>query len=221
MKRHNTMQTHKQTAARTYRFCFGTDEYLYTFSFKGSFPEPEIHRMLEAAHSVLYAECGKAVQSYLDSHHLEYTDFCSCRTLLEHNALMAAASRLLYDASPKELYEQAGDAGEFYAVIDHQKQTDECCCEGCCLALSGTSSVENASHEYHVIGQTFRCDDFGNNLHSYFAIRRSQDKSCLNTLNVKDGCPVIATYGCVDMMALLLNINSITTLEQASELANK
>lgn len=50
------MQTHKQTAARTYHFYFGTDEDLYTFSFKGSIPETEIHRMLEAMRNALYAE---------------------------------------------------------------------------------------------------------------------------------------------------------------------
>lgn len=221
MKKQNTVKTHGQITTRTYRFCFGTDEYLHTFSFKGPISETEIHRMLEAMRNALYAECSGAAQSYLDSHRLSYENFNSGRTLLEHDAVMAAAGRLLHDASPKELYEQTGDAGEFYAVIDHQKQTDECCCEGCCLALSGTSSGQNASHEYHVIGQTFRCDGFGNNLHSYIAIRKSQDKSFLHTLDAKDGYPVIATYGCVDMMALLLNINSITTLEQAARLANK
>lgn len=221
MKKQNTVKTHGQTTTRTYRFCFGTDEYLYTFSFKGSLPEPEIHRMLEAAHSALYAECSKAFQSYLDSRHLGYTDFCSCRTLLEHNALMAAASRLLHDASPKKLYEQAGDADEFYAVIDHQKQTDGNCCEGCCLALSVTSSGENASHECHIIGQVFQCDESGDHQHSYFSIRQGRPGDCLHTLADEDGYPVIATSGCVDVVALLLNINSITTLEQASELANK
>lgn len=221
MKRHNTMQTHKQTAARTYRFDFGTDEYLYTFSFKGSIPETDIHRMLEAAHSALYAECGKAVQSYLDSRHLGYTDFCSYRTLLKHDTLMAAASRLLHDASPKELYVQAGDAGEFYAVIDHQQQTDECCCEGCCLALSVTPSGQDTSHECHIIGQVFQCGECDDKQNSYFAIRQGWPGDCLHTLADADGYPVIATSGCVDVVALLLSIDSITTPEQAARLANK
>lgn len=221
MKKHNTMQTHKQTAARTYRFCFGTDEYLYTFSFKGSLPEPEIHRMLEAMRNALYAECSVAAQSYLDSHRLSYENFNSVRTLLEHDAVMAAAGRLLHDASPKELYEQAGDADEFYAVIDHQQQTDECCCEGCCLALSVTPSGQDTSHECHIIGQVFQCGECDDKQNSYFAIRQGRPGDCLHTLANADGYPVIATSGCVDVVALLININSITTLEQASELANK
>lgn len=215
------MQTHKQTAARTYRFCFGTDEDLYTFSFKGSIPETEIHRMLEAMRNALYAECSGAAQSYLDSHRLGYENFNSGRTLLGHNAVMAAASRLLHDASPKELYELARDADEFYAVIDHQKQADECCCKGCCLALSVTSSGQNASHECHIIGQVFQCDESGDHQHSYFSIRQGRPGDCLHTLADEDGYPVIATSGCVDAVALLLNIDSITTPEQAASLANK
>lgn len=142
-------------------------------------------------------------------------------TLLEHDAVIAAASRLLHDASLKELYVQVGDANEFYAVIDHQKQTDECCWEGCCLALSVTSSGENASHEYHIIGQVFQCNECDDKQHSYFAIQQSRPGDCLHTLADADGYSAIATSGCVDVMALLLNIGSITTLEQAARLANK
>ena len=220
MKKHNTSQTHKQTAVRTYRFDFGTDENLYTFSFKGAIPEPEIHRMLQAASSALYAECSEAARSYLDSRHLDYENFNSCRTFLEHDAVMAAAGRLLHEASPKELYEQAGDVDECYAVIDHQ-QTDGNCCEGCCLALSITSSGQDASPECHIIGQVFQCDESGDHQHSYFAIRQGRPGDCLHMLDDADGFPVLATFGCVDVMALLLNIGSITTKMQAARLANR
>lgn len=91
MKKQNTVKTHGQTTTRTYRFCFGTDEYLHTFSFKGPISETEIHRMLEAMRNALYAECSGAAQSYLDSHRLSYENFNSGRTLLEHDAVMAAA----------------------------------------------------------------------------------------------------------------------------------
>lgn len=222
MKKNNTVQTHRLTSIRTYRFEFGTDEKLHTVSFKGILSEQETRNMLESLHNTLYEECGEAIRLYLDSHNLEYSAFKFCWTFLEHDTVITVADSLLRSDTCEDLDGWIGDADEYYGIIDHQRQVGESCFEGCRFAVSRVLSKQlGGCYVHHVIGQTFQYNLSNGSEQSYFAIRNSQGSHCLHTLDSENRYPVLAVFGCTDVMALILDIDSITTLQQAADLANR
>lgn len=208
-------------AVQTYRFAFGSDGDICTVSFKGVIPEQEIRCLLEAAGAHPYEDCGNAILSCLNAHQLAYSDFSFHQKQLEHPAVMTLIGNMLHDTSCGTIDQWIGSADAYYAVMDHQHRTGISYYEGCYFAMSRTPAKQGGGYEYHIIGQLFQCDTASGREQSYFAIRQNKDGHCLHTIDEADGEPVLATFGCVDMTGLLMNIGSITTEQQAADLANK
>ncbi len=221
MEKHTAKQNHYGARAQTFLFEFGTDKELRSVAFKGAIPEPEISHILEAAHAHLYVNCAEAIHSYLDAHSLTYSDFTSGRIRLEHASVMASANSLLHADICECMDKKIGSADIYYGVMDYQHQTDRSCFEGCYYAVSRTSSSQKDPYEYHIICQTFQCNTSDSSEHACFAIRKNEGGPQLRTLDQADGEPVLATFGCVDMLRLLIHIRAVTTKQYAAELANR
>lgn len=216
-----TKQKYRDTEIRTYRIAFGGDGSVFAVSFKAAMHQPEINRLLAAARSSLYENIPEAIRRCLDSSCLEYSDFVSDAARLEHEKIMTFADCLLHDNSFNCLDRLAGGADAYYGIMDHQRRTGGNCCEGCYYAVSRTASGKNSTAEYHVIGQTFRYDTSSGMEKSFFTIKRNDRSNSMHALEETAGYPVLSLFGCVDMAGILVNINSITTKEQAAEIANR
>lgn len=208
-------------AAQTYRFEFGSDENIFSVSFKGVLPEREIRCMLEAAGAHPYEDCGDSIRSYLEAHHLSYSDFSFRKRQMGHPAVMALISKMLHGTSCSSIDQWIGSADAYYAVMDHQHRAGISCYEGCYFAMSRTPARQDGGYAYHVIGQLFQCNTGSGREQSYFAIRQNKDRNHLHTIDETDGEPVLATFGCVDMAKLLMHMEDITTGQQAADLANR
>ncbi len=221
MNKQMTKQKEQKTAMQTYRIEFGSDDRLYSVSFKAAIARPELYEMLAAARGSLYENFPEVIWAYLDSHCPENSDFASGASCLEHDNVMAAAGRLLYDGSCDILDQIAGGADAYYGIMDHQRRMDGNYCEGCYCAVSRTVSGQSGFSECHVIGQIFGCDAQRGMGESFFAIRKSMDGRQMYTLDQSDGYPVLGPFGCVDVAGLLVNIHSIVTKEEAARVANR
>lgn len=221
MNKQMTKQKHQKAEIQTYRIAFGGDGLLYSVSFKAAMDRLETDRVLAVACSSLYENIPEAIRRCLDSSGLEYSDFVSGAAYLEHEKIMAFADCLLHDNSCNCLDRLAGKADSYYGIMDHQRRTGENCCEGCYYAVSRTVSGKNNTAERHVIGQTFWYDTSSGMENSYFAIRKNNGDSSMHTLEATASCPILSLFGCVDVAGLLMNINTITTKEQASKIANR
>ena len=223
MNKQMTKQEYQKTEILTYRIAFGGDGSLYSVSFKAAMDRLEMNRVLAAAHNSLYEKLPEAIQRCLDSSCLEYSDFVSGAASMEHEKIMTFADILLHSSSCDSLDRLAGGADIYYGIMDHHRQTGGNCCEGCYYAVSRTVLEKNSATECHVIGQTYQYDTSSGMENSYFAIRRNDGSNpmLMYTLEETVCCPVLSLFGCVDVAGLLVNINSITTKEQAAEIANR
>ncbi len=93
--------------------------------------------------------------------------------------------------------------------------------EGCYFVVTRIPSALNGPYKYHVISQTFDHTAFSKEERSNFAIRKDDGEHHLITLDEDDSFPVLETFGCVDLLSLLINISNVTTKQKAAELANK
>lgn len=221
MNKQITNQECKHAKIQIFRIDFGENGSVFSVSFKAGMHQPEINRLLAAARISLYENIPKAIRRCLDSSCLEYSDFVSGAARLEHEKIMTFANCLLHENSCDCLDRLAGGADAYYGIMDHQCQTGGNCCEGCYYAVSRIVSPKNNTAEYHVIGQTFQYDTSSGGEKSFFTIRRNNGSNSMHTLEETAGCPVLSLFGCVDVAGLLVNINSITTKEQAARLANR
>lgn len=201
-----------------YRFDFGTDDKLYVITFNGKIPQREIKKMLESVQNSSYGNMAGAIESYLGQHHLEYSNPVSIEIPLEKNDAMDWASHLLHSDTTEKLDGNIEDADVFYSVMDCQKISSEGCCEGCCFAVQRTA-YGNGEFQYHVIGQAFSYGKHGCGEQSCFAIRKSSSNGYLQDIDKSEGEPALPTFGCVDLMALLLNMETIKTKEDAARIA--
>ncbi len=222
MKKHLTRQTPPPgTLAQTFLFEFGTGEEIYAVSFKGMIPEPEIRCLLGNTHKHLFQTCEEAIHSYLDTHGLDYSDFVTRKIRPEHHAVMAYADSLLHDGTSQCMDQWIGCADVYYGIMDYQRQTRKDFYEGYYFAVSRTCAGCTPPYKYHVTGQTFWYDSASSSEGSYFAIRKSENGRQLYTLAEEDSQPVLATFGCVDMLCLLIHLKTVTTKQQAADLANR
>ncbi len=219
MNKQMTKQNYRKSAMKAYRIEFGSDNYLYSVSFQAAADTPKICELLDAARSCLYENLQEAIRSYLDAHCPGYTGFTSTAARLEHNAVMASADRLLYNSTCTYMDSLSRGADEYYGIMDHQLRMDERRCEGCYYAVSKTSSGQKGISECHIIGQTFQYDTKSDKEQAFFAIRKNAGDR-LHTLQAAN-CPVLSPFGCVDLAGLLISLPSITTKEQAAEIANR
>lgn len=213
-------QGSQKAAVQTYRFEFGSDSRIYSVSFKSpSIREPEIRGLLESASRASYEKCGEAIRAYLDSNHLGYSKFTVKEKPTQDRVPTKFADKLLHDPSCTAVDKWIGGTKFYYCVMDYQYWMEDCR-EGCYFAVVRIPSARDGQYEYHVISQTFDHTTFSREERSHFAIRKDDGEHNLITLDEEDGYPVLATFGCVDMMALLINIADVTTKQQAAELAN-
>lgn len=221
MKKHITKENPCGALMQTFLFQFGTDEAIYSVSFRGVIHTQEISRILEAAHTQHYIRCAEVIHSYLDIHRLKYSNFISRTAKPQNHTVMKTADCLLHAKTCESIDKQIGRADVYYGIMDYQRQTNNGYCEGCYYALSRTSTMQKYPYEYHMICQTFRCSSADNSEQACFAIRTNKNRHRLYTLEMTDDQPVLATFGCVDMLRLLMHIRTVTTKQQAAELANR
>lgn len=222
MEKQNTNQTYNNaTEILKYRFEFGSDECIYSVSFKGIISERYISKILESASTHLYKDCGDFTQSFLYANHLSYSDFNFCKKQIDHPAIMEFSEKLLHNTTCGSIDQWIGSTDVYYGIMDHQHKIGANCYEGCYYAVSRTPFRKTGEYEYHIIGQTFQFDEVSDKEQSYFAIRQNKGRIQLHTLDAADDEPVLTTFGCVDIARLLTHIQTVTTRQQAANLANR
>lgn len=201
-----------------YRFDFGADGKLYTTIFHGKIPQPELKGMVCSLQNCLYGKTPDVIFSYLKLHHLEFSNFHSMESTLGKDRAMGWAVYLLHSDTYGKMEERLGDAGFHYAVVDCQENT-QAYSEGCYLAATRTAGG-NGEPQHNAIAQTYlyhkeTCEECG-----YFAIRKAIG-NVLYTIDSSEGKPFLPTFGCVDMAALLAEIETINSKEDAIKTAIK
>lgn len=201
---------------QTYCFEFG-DEKDYAVFFEGVLTKDDIRSILKVLHGHLYKDCPEAIRSYLDRHHLDYSCFRTKIFSLKHDEIMKRAEKLLSSDTCDEIDSHIVSADNYYAVMDHQKQIKGGGREGCYYTVQRTTGHANCS--YRMIGQTFSIDKYNDNFHGYFAIRTGQSGRQIRDLDALSGEPVLPDFGCVDMIAILMDIDGLATAEQVIKTA--
>ena len=87
--------------------------------------------------------------------------------------------------------------------------------------MKKTFTEAESSCKYNIIGQTFRYNEVTDDENCYFAIRENRNNDSLYNIVVSDSGPVLPSFGCVDIMSVLLSIDNIQTSEQVIEIAVK
>lgn len=202
-----------------YMFEFGSDGNIHSVSFLGSLSHEDIRRMLESARQKLYADCGMAIHSYLEQNNIPYSGFKTDMYSLSHQEIMDRANLLLKSCVPEDFNVLISRSDNYYAVTDQQARTPDGGCEGCYYAVQ--KSADSGSFHCLIVGQTYACSRPDDTANGYFAIRTCGDRQKFHDLDSKTGDPVFPAFGCIDIMGVLINIDSITTLEQAKKIAVK
>ena len=202
-----------------YRFDFGADGKLYTTIFHGKIPQPELRGMVSSLQNCLYGKTPDVIFSYLKLHHLEFSNFHSMESTLGKDRAMGWAAYHLHSDTYGKMEEILGDADIYYSVMDCQESSPEGYCEGCYYALSRLP-LGDGEVQHNFIGQAFFSDRHSCEETSYFAIRKTTG-GILHTIDSSEGELTLPTFGCVDMMALLADIENINSKEDAIKTAIK
>ena len=197
------------------------DENTYSVSFNAKLTEEEAGKMLEAIQNNLYDKTADCLQTYLEQNNIAYSGFVSRKMPLGHNKTMKMAELFLQSDDCRNFDSYFGTADICYLIADYQKWITENCCQGCYLAVKRTFSEYRNLNLYHIIGQTFNYNETVYNESGYFAIRKNRNDVFLNNVIAPASEPVLPSFGCVDMMGILLNIDNIKTSEQVVKIAIK
>lgn len=203
-----------------YRFDFGTDDKLYVIIFKGKIPQAELKGMVSSLQNCLFEKMPEVILLYLKQHHLEYSNYNSIEIPLEKDRILGWAGYLLHSGTYEKVDENLEDADVYYSVMDCQRNTSEGHCEGCYFAVSRLP-WGHYGYQYNTIAQKFSSAKHGLKEQSYFAIRKSDGNGNLLDIAKEEGEPTLPTFGCVDIMALLADIETIKTKEDALKIAVK
>ena len=204
---------------QSFRFELYSDGTLYSTVFEGNVSQADANRILQEIHSHLYKESSEVIRTYLKSHHISYSKLHSGKKFLGHEKIMTLADILLHSDSPDTANGHIKDADNYYAAADHQKMTKENVYEGCYFAVRKIPCSHNSMYAYRIIGQTFRDNCYGCNPSGYFVIRTAESSQQFQNLDELSGRPVLPSFGCVDIIGLLMNIDIIATSEQAEAFA--
>ena len=205
----------------SYKFEIMDDKNIYSISFDGKLTEEEIKQMLSAMRNCLYENTADAIQKYLEQNNLVYSGFASTKKPLEHTIAMKFAELLLDSGTCSSLDRHIGNTDIFYAIADHQKWISENCCHGFYFAVKRILSESESLCKYNIIGQTFNYNQITDDESAYFAIRENMNDELLYNIAVSKSEPVLPTFGCVDIMNILLDIDNIKTAEQTIQIAVK
>lgn len=205
----------------SYRLEVIDDENIYSSSFKGNLTEEETQEMLESIQNCLYEKMADCIQMYLEQNSITYTNFVANRKPLEYNRAMELAELFLHSETCSSLNTHTSNADIYYAIIDHQQLDNKSNCEGCYIVTRKTPALNNCQHKYNIIGQIFSCNETNSDEYGYFAVRENKDNELVNNIVLSYGEPVLPTFGCVDLTALLLDIDNIRTIGQTKKAAVK
>ena len=205
----------------SYRFEIIDDENIYSISFNGKLTGRETKKMLETVQRYLYRKMADGIQLYLDQHGLPYSSFVSSRKPLNHTTTIEFARLLLHSDTSGGVDNYFGNADICYALADYQERISENHYKGCYYVLKRTYSRNNGLYQYSIIAQTFHSDEASGDEHGYFAIRESRDGRHLHNLVKSEGEPVLPTFGSINLMGLLTDIDNIQTAGQAEKIAVK
>ncbi len=207
----------KSISAWKYRFDFASDEMLYSVSFEGNILPEEIRNMLETVQIHPYRSMAGAIRTYLLQHCLKHSGFVSCEIPADPDKTTESADSILHSGTCNILDRLSRNADFYYAAADCRQHGPEHQCRGCYLAARKLPS-DTGTPEYHVIGQTFSSDIPDFDEHGYFAIRKGKNGRMYD-LERSEGESVLPSLGCVDVVGLLLHIETVRTRKQAKKTA--
>lgn len=207
------------TAMQKFVFEFGSDGNIHSVSFLGNLSHEDIRLMLESVRQELYADCGSAIHLYLERKNIPYSNLKTDMYSLSHQEIMDRANRFLQSCDSEGFDAHICKTDNYYAVTDQQVRTPGGGCEGCYYAVR--KSEDNGGFHYRIVGQTYACSRSEDTAHGYFAVRTGRDSQKFFNLDTKTGEPVFPSFGCIDIMGVLINIDSIMTSGQAKRIAVK
>jgi len=216
-----SIMQHGRDSFLSYRFEIMDDDNIYSISFREKLADGETKKILEATQNCLYEKTADCIQTYLEQHNIACSNFISSKIPLNHTKAMELAELLLNSDNCSGFDSYFWNTDIYYLIVDHQKWVAENCCHGCYFAVKKTLTESESSCKYNIIGQTFRYNEVTDNENYYFAIRESRNNGSLYNIVVSDSEPVLPSFGCIDMMGILLNIDSIQTVEQVKKIAIK
>ena len=216
----STMQQSRDSFL-SYRFEIMEDDNIYYVSFNGKLTDEETRKMLESIQNCLYEKISDAIQMYLKQNNLAYSDFIASRKPLEHSRTIELAKMFLHSENDSSLDIYTSNADIYYAIIDHQQLDNKNNCEGYYIVIKKTPALSKCQHKYNIIGQTFSYNEITDDEYGYFFIRENKSNGLMNNITMSSGEPVLPSFGCVDMLGILLNIDSIQTVEQIKKIAVK
>ena len=205
----------------SYKLEIMDDENIHSVSFEGKLTEKDTKKILSEIRNCLYENTAGAIQKYLEQNNLVYSGFVSTRKPLKHTIVMEFAELFLNSGTCNSLDKYIGDTDIFYAIADHQKCISKNCCQGCYFAVKIVHPIDKGLYQYHIIGQTFNYDETTGDESGYFAIRTNRDDEYLDNIALSSGELLLPSFGCIDLPALLLDIDNIQTTEQVIEIAVK
>lgn len=208
------------TKPRKCRFDFGTDNKLYVVLFNGKITWKETAEMLASLQNCSYEKMHRAILLYLKKHHLEYSDFVSVELPLENKNVIGWAKYLLHSDIYNKINEMLKDTDIFCSVVDYQQTAPDGFTNGCYLAVKKIFTADERC-KYHTIGQTFSFSRHNYEEYGYFAIRTNNKNDHMQDIDTFAGEPVLPTFGCVDLISLLHNMNNIHTAKQAAKTASR
>lgn len=202
---------------QTYRFEFGCDEKIYSTQFAGVLPFGADTGILREVRKHLLEESSAIIWSYLEHNHIVYSHFSSSIKIMEHEQIMKPADFLLHSNSCSSIDEHFKETTFYYASMDYQKQFTDSHCKGCYYVIKRFSDTHNRMQQCKIIGQIF--DDYRDTSQGYFAIRESRNNHLLFDIAKTSGEPIFPSFGCIDTLNLLIDIDQIKTIEQAKSAA--
>lgn len=199
---------------QTYSFIIISDEKKYLTTFRGNIPPTGIRNILKDLHSRLYEDSGSAIILHLNQYLYDYTDYHFETSRIDHTKIMALAENLLHSDTPDQIDNAIVGTDNCFLMLDHQKWLNDVTCEGCYFAVRRISSGPNNKAAYNIIGQTFTENKCDVDIKGYFAIRSNRNSTQLYDILV-DKRQIVPSFGCVDLIRLLQNIDHIKTAELA------
>lgn len=202
---------------QTYRFEFGCDGKIYSTQFIGELPLGADTGILREVRKHLLENSSKVIWSFLEHNHIGFSHFTSSIKALEQDKVMEQADFLLHSHSCAPIDECLSSPAFYYATMDCQERFTGSHCKGCYYVMKIMASAPDRIPHYRIIGQTF--EDDRDISQGYFAIRENRNSLLLFDIANSSGEPVLPSFGCVDTLNLLMNINHIETIGQAIESA--
>ena len=213
--------TGQQNRFLSYKFEIMDDENIYSVSFNGNLTRKETQKMLRSIRNYGYEKMADGIRMYLEQHNMTYTGFIASNKPMEHCKTMELTKMFLHSKTTNYLDKHIGNIDVYYTIMDHQQPDNKNHCAGCYIAAERTSALYRRYYKYNIVGQIFNCNETTDDEKGYFVIRENKNSRHFYNLDKAEGELVLPTFGCIDLMSLLLNIDHIQSIEQAEKIAVK